>query len=132
VFVARSRDGGRTFDRPTEVTATSLHQFGEMPVVLADGTVVASFVEDAWSRPFLANRRGLVIRSTDGATTFSPAALVNDTCGPPPPFQLSALAVDRSKGPSTIDCILPVVRAEAARSSSHTQWINSVRGAALE
>jgi hypothetical protein len=99
VFVARSRDGGRTFDRPTDVAATPLHDFGEMPVVLPDGSVVASFVEDAWSRPHFANRRAWVMRSTDGATTFSLPSLVNDGCGPPPGFQLSALAVDTSDGP---------------------------------
>jgi len=100
VFVARSRNGGRTFDRATEIMATSgLHAFGEMPVVLTDGTVVASFVEDAWTPPYFASRRAYVSRSTDGATTFSPAVLVNDTCGPPPGFQLSALAVDQSNGP---------------------------------
>ncbi len=99
VFVARSRDGGRTFDRPTEVPATSLHDFGEMPVILSDGTVVASFVEDTWSSPYFANRRAWVMRSTDGATTFSQPSLANDGCGPPPGFQLSALAVDTSDGP---------------------------------
>jgi hypothetical protein len=99
VFVTRSRDGGRTFDRATEVTPSSLHNFGEMPVVQPDGTVVASFVEDAWSPPHFAARLGWVMRSIDGATTFSPPVLVNDTCGPPPGFQLSALATDASNGP---------------------------------
>jgi hypothetical protein len=99
VSVARSRDGGRTFDPATEVSATSLHDLGEMPVVLTDGTVVSSFVEDAWSEPYFAVRRGWVMRSTDGGTTFSPPVLVNDSCGPPPGFQLSALASDASNGP---------------------------------
>jgi hypothetical protein len=99
VFVTGSRDGGRTVDHPTEVSPTSLHNFGEMPVVLPDGTVVASFVEDAWSDPYFTVRRGWVMRSTDGATTFSPPVLVNDSCGPPPGFQLSALATDASGGP---------------------------------
>jgi hypothetical protein len=99
VYVTRSRDGGRTFDRATEVAATSLHNISEMPVVLSDGSLVASFVDDTWARPFLANRRAWVMRSTDGATTFSPASFVNESCGPPPTFQLSALAVDASDGP---------------------------------
>jgi hypothetical protein len=99
VLVARSRDGGRTFDRPVETSPTPLHNSSEMPVVLSDGTVVASFVDLEESGPPLTNRRAWAIRSSDGATSFSRASLVNDECGPPPRFQLSALAVDASNGP---------------------------------
>jgi BNR repeat-like domain len=99
VLVVRSRDGGRTFDRPVEVAPTPLHNVSEMPVVLSDGTVVASFVDVVDTEPPLTTRRAWVIRSTDGATTFSTASLVADRCGPPPAFQLSALAVDASDGP---------------------------------
>jgi hypothetical protein len=95
LFVARSRDGGRTFDAPVTVRPNSLPTSGEMPVVLADGTIVASFVDN----PAFARRRAWVVRSSDGGTTFSEPLFVTDACGPPPGFQLSALAVDTSDGP---------------------------------
>jgi hypothetical protein len=95
LFVARSRDGGRTFDAPVTVRPNSLPTSGEMPVVLADGTIVASFVDN----PTFARRRAWVVRSSDGGTTFSEPLFVTDACGPPPGFQLSALAVDTSDGP---------------------------------
>src|SRR5207249_2584774 len=56
VFAARSRDGGRSFDRPTDVSPSSLHNFGEMPAVLADGTLIVSFVDDTWTPPSFTNR----------------------------------------------------------------------------
>jgi hypothetical protein len=99
VFVARSRNGGKYFDDPTTVIPNNLHNFGEMPAVLTDGTVVASFVDDTMGRPGLPRRRAWVVRSSDGATTFSPPLFVNDVCGPPPNFQLSALVADTSNGP---------------------------------
>jgi hypothetical protein len=99
IFVVRSRDGGKSFDRPTEVSPSTLHNFGEMPAVLSDGTVVSSFVDDASSGLKFERRRAWVMSSTDGATTFAPPRLANDVCGPPPGFQLSALVADTSDGP---------------------------------
>jgi hypothetical protein len=68
-----------------------------MPIVLADGTVIASFVDDTWIAPYFERRHAWIMRSTDGATTFSAPLFVNQACGPPPGFQLSAFAVDRSE-----------------------------------
>jgi len=99
LFVARSRDGGKSFDSAVTIRPNNLHTSAEMPVVLADGTVLASFVDGIYEGPPLASRRAWVVRSTDGATTFSEPLFVNDACGPPPPFQLSALAADTSNGP---------------------------------
>jgi hypothetical protein len=99
VFIARSRNGGKSFDDPVTVRPNNLHNYGEMPAVLTDGTVVASFVDDVDSAPYLPRRRAWIVRSTDGASSFSEPLFVNDVCGPPPSFQLSALVADTSDGP---------------------------------
>ncbi len=99
IFVARSRNGGKSFDTPAIISPNNLHNFGEMPAVLSDGTLIASFVDDSWGSTSLERRRTWVVRSTDGATTFTLPFLINDMCGPPPSFQLSALVADTSEGP---------------------------------
>ena len=99
VFAVRSRNAGKSFDAPTIVSPNHLHNYGEMPAVLTDGTLIASFVDDVFNAPQLERRRAWVIRSTDGASTFSRPHFINDTCGPPPGFQLSSLVVDHSSGP---------------------------------
>jgi hypothetical protein len=99
LFITRSRDGGKAFDAGVTMRPNNLHTIAEMPVVLSDGTVVASYVDGIYTSPDLASRRAWVVRSTDGATTFSEPLFVNDACGPPPAFQLSVLAADTSDGP---------------------------------
>ncbi len=105
VFVAASTDGGTTF-APSDIVPNNLISNTEMPVVLSDGALVASFVESGpfaprpnGSRLNFERRRAWVLRSTDGARTFSPPLFVNDACGPPPPFQQSRLVVDAGAGP---------------------------------
>jgi hypothetical protein len=98
VFVTRSRDGGKTFDVPAMPSPSALHNFTEMPVVLSDGTLIVSFVEERWTAA-PERRRAWTIRSVDGGVTFSQPHLINEECGPPPGFQLSALASDASDGP---------------------------------
>ena len=103
-WLARSRDGGKTFDDPVMTVPNNLHNLAEMPAVLSDGTLVESFVDAGYVRAGsdgeagFASRRGWVVRSTDGGHTFSVPLFVNDACGPPPGFRLSALAVDASSG----------------------------------
>ncbi|MBI3401183.1 MAG: exo-alpha-sialidase [Acidobacteria bacterium] len=103
-WIVRSRDGGKTFDDPMTVVPNNIHNFAEMPVVLADGTLVVSFVDGYYptDRPerdgTFERRRAWIIRSTDGGYTFSVPLFANDACGPPPGFRLSALAADRSAG----------------------------------
>ena len=103
IFVARSRDGGKTFDLPVRIVPNNLINLTEMPVVLSGGTLIVSFVDAARNlQTFRGDadrfdrRRAWVLRSTDGGRTFSIPLFVTDVCGPPPQFQLSALAADRS------------------------------------
>src|SRR5262249_1800860 len=90
---------GNSFDPPFTMRANNLPLFGETVVVMNDGTVVASYGDDTGTRPFVRGRRYWVVRSTDGGATFSLPMFVTDVCGPPPGFQLSNLAVDKSDGP---------------------------------
>src|SRR5204863_2631991 len=98
VFVARSRDGGRRFDVPTMLAPNTSHNISEMPVVLSNGTLIVAFVERPWTSPFPASRRAWTSQSVDGAVSLSAPRLINEECGPPPPFQLSSLATDLSHG----------------------------------
>lgn len=101
-WIARSRDAGKSFDDPVSVIPNNLHNLTEMPVVLSDGTLVVSFVDALYSTDrddrlgAFERRRAWVVRSTDGGHTFSIPQFVNDACGPPPGFRLSALAADTS------------------------------------
>ena len=105
IYVVRSRDGGKTFDEGVNNFPNNLSNSAEMPAVLTDGTLIASFVDVDGPAPAgqqserFDRRRAWVLRSTDGGTTFSTPLFVNDACGPPPGFQLSALTADRSDGP---------------------------------
>jgi hypothetical protein len=103
--VMRSLDGGKAFTEPTQVIPNNLINLAEMPVVLSDGTLIVSFVEAARrvDTPRNLDRfdrwRAWVLWSIDGGHTFSIPLFVTDACGPPPAFQLSALAADTSGGP---------------------------------
>ena len=100
VFIVRSRDG-KSFDEPIVVSPNGLINGAEMPAILSDGTLIASFVDESRSPPSFERRRAWIVRSENGASSFSTPFLVsNDVCGPPPVFQLSALVADASDGPS--------------------------------
>lgn len=100
IFVVRSRDSGKSFDEPTVVSPNNLGNGGEMPAVLSDGTLIASFVDESPSPPRFERRRAWIVRSDNGGSSFSTPFLVsNDVCGPPPVYQLSALVADVSDGP---------------------------------
>ena len=108
VYIARSRNGGRTFDDPAYLIPNNLHNLTEMPVVLSDGTLIESFVDathtvdtsgTARVDSLFDRRRAWVVRSTDGGHSFSTPLFVTDACGPPPGYRLSAFTADLSNGP---------------------------------
>jgi hypothetical protein len=106
LFIARSRNSGRTFDEPIRVVPNNLHNLAEMPVVLSDGTLIVAFVDvqrDAGQgggrTGLLRNRRSWVVRSTDGGQTFSSPRFVSEVCGPIPEYRLAALSADLSSRP---------------------------------
>ena len=98
-WIARSRDGAKSFDDPVTVVPNNIHNFAEMPVVLSDGTLIVSFVDgfyptESSREAAFERRRAWVVRSSDGGHTFSVPLFVNDACGPPPSFRLSVLVAD--------------------------------------
>jgi hypothetical protein len=107
VYVARSRNGASSFDDPVWMIPNNLHNLAEMPVVLSDGTLVASFVDGSFTpdsagsrgrEVLFERRRAWIVRSTDGGVSFSVPLFVTDACGPPPGYRLSAFAADVSRG----------------------------------
>jgi hypothetical protein len=107
VYMARSRNGGKSFDDPTYLIPNNLHNLTEMPIVLSDGTLVESFVDATFTSDtggvqrneiYLDRRRAWVVRSSDGGYTFTSPLFVTDACGPPPGYRLSAFATDISRG----------------------------------
>jgi hypothetical protein len=101
VVVARSRNGGTSFDPAVFIHPTNLYILAETPAVLLDGTLVASYVEAALpdGRTLLLRRRGWVVTSSDGGYEFSRPMFVNEACGSPTGFAQSSLVADRSSGP---------------------------------
>jgi hypothetical protein len=107
VYMARSRNGGKSFDDPVYLIPNNLHNLAEMPVVLSDGTLIESFVDATYTpdsgggqpnEVLFDRRRAWVVRSFDGGFTFAPPLFVTDACGPPPGYRLSAFAADVSQG----------------------------------
>ncbi|HTI37788.1 MAG TPA: sialidase family protein [Vicinamibacterales bacterium] len=98
-YVARSRDDGKTFDDPVTVVPNNLHNLSEMPVVLSDGSLVVSYVDAGYptgdrKEETFDRRRSWTALSTDAGHAFSIPKFVNDACGPPPGYRLSALTAD--------------------------------------
>jgi hypothetical protein len=101
VWIARSLDGGRTFGEPVTVVPSNLNLNAEVPIVLSDGTLIASFGDfqrnvdsGARGRGMLDRRREWMLRSTDSGRTFSSPLFASEACG----AGWSSLAADTSAG----------------------------------
>jgi len=98
-FVARSSDGGRSFQPPTRILLSNLSINTQNPVVLSDGTLVASFGDYLRQTDkgavWLERERSWVLTSSDGGKTFSVPMLASEACQK----SFGTLAVDPSSGP---------------------------------
>ena len=96
-FIARSDDGGATFDAKTDVTSVNLPTFPLSPVVMSTGTLVVPFrnlARSISSTPQPPLDLTWSIASADRGRTFSAPSFVAD-CG----SRWSSVAVDASSGP---------------------------------
>jgi len=97
VFIARSDDGGATFDTKSDVTPSSLPTFPLSPVVTSTGTLVVPFrnlARSISSMPQPPLDLTWSIASADRSRTFSAPSFVAD-CG----SRWSSVAADASTGP---------------------------------
>lgn len=102
VFVARSTDGGKTFGEPVTIVPSNLNLNAEVPIVMSDGALIASFSDFqrnvdnfAPGRGMLDRRRAWMLRSTDGGKSFSAPLFASEACT----AGWSSLAADTSSGP---------------------------------
>jgi photosystem II stability/assembly factor-like uncharacterized protein len=102
VFVARSADGGRSFQQTANVVPSNMNNNALTPVVLSDGTLIVPFIdyqhhaEDSGGAGMLERRRVWALVSTDGGQTFSAPKFVSEACGSGGGF--ASLAADTSAG----------------------------------
>jgi hypothetical protein len=95
VVVARTSDGGATFDAPTRVVSSNLPAFPNNPVVLSDGALVVPFVTYARGTVNAGSiDQAWTILSMDGGATFSVPRFLSDC-----PGHWGQLAVDMTSGP---------------------------------
>jgi hypothetical protein len=96
-FIARSDDGGATFDAKTDVTSLNLPTFPLSPVVMSSGTLVVPFrnlARSISSTPQPPLDLTWSIASVDRGRTFSAPSFVAD-CG----SRWSSVAADASTSP---------------------------------
>lgn len=83
VYVARSDDAGRSFPVVEQVIASNLNYEAQVPAVLSDSTLLVPFSDHhapGGRRLEVGARRSWLLRSGDGANTFSEPLFVTDAC----------------------------------------------------
>ncbi len=142
VYVARSRDDGKTFHDLAEVRPSNVALNPTGIVQLSHGALIVSYfdfqrnVDGFNNQGILARARAWLVRSNDGGETFSESLLITDGCAsgveggfPGYPF----LAADTTPGPFQDRlyhvCIAPGFRGVALAHSSDAgeTWSDVVR-----
>lgn len=83
VFVARSTDGGASFQEPVQVIASNLSYEANTAAVLSDGTLLVSFADHhrrTGNRRRLERERDWLLTSSDGGKTFSDPLFISESC----------------------------------------------------
>jgi BNR repeat-like domain len=82
INVARSTDGGLTFQNPTQVVVSNLSYEAHNPAVMSDGTLLVPFADHRrpGNRRRLERQRDWMIVSTDSGKTFSEPLLISESC----------------------------------------------------
>lgn len=98
VYVARSIDGGASFQKPEHVISSNLNYGTQSSVVLSDGTLLVNFADfqRRGDRRRFESPREWLVASTDGGKTFSESLFISETCDSRVGW--SSLAVDTSNG----------------------------------
>lgn len=107
VYVAVSVNAGRSFREPAKLVPSTLNLNAGEGAMLADGTILVSFVDfqrnvDGFrSRAGMLERRRLwMLRSVDGGRNFSPPMLISERCG----ASSHDVAADLSSGSVYVAC----------------------------
>ncbi|WP_433336437.1 sialidase family protein [Spirillospora sp. CA-294931] len=124
-MMARSRDGGRTWDKPISIHHPErAHQatLGNQIVVLPNGTLVNVFVENEFPiggppmPPEDLAERVRVVRSTDGGATWSKAVTIRE-------HKLNAPSLpDDATKPVPQPGIIPDIAVDARTGAVHVVW----------
>ena len=96
IFVARSIDGGLSFQNSTQTIVSNLSYEAHNPAVMSDGTLLVPFADHRrpGNRRRLERQRDWLLVSADGGKTFSEPLLISESCNGAGGW--SSLAVDTS------------------------------------
>ncbi|HLM61306.1 MAG TPA: sialidase family protein [Pyrinomonadaceae bacterium] len=97
VYVARSTDGGVSFQKPEHIISSNLSYGAQSSVILSDGTLLVNFADfQRKGDGRLESPREWLTASADGGKTFSESLFISETCDARVGW--SSLAVDTSNG----------------------------------